>query len=157
MENTYTPLGLTFASLTKQYLSQLSRQLDDLPLSRYYYPLWLIAQHSGKIGQQHLGELLDADKVAVVRIVDFLEKEGFVHRQVNPADRRCHLLHVTESGRTLIPPIEHALRTTDELFLKLLSEDAGIPQLLARAVQQLKDKPGNRIALYYDKIGQDEE
>jgi MarR family transcriptional regulator, transcriptional regulator for hemolysin len=156
MKEAYTPLGLTFASLTKHYLSLLSFQLEDMPLNRYFYPFWLVAKHSGTIGQQQLGELLNADKVTVVRIIDYLEKEEFVERQVNPNDRRCHLLVATEFGLKHLPKIEDALAHTDKLFFKMLGDDAKIQSLLEHAVHQLKQLPGNRIALYYDNLSNDE-
>jgi DNA-binding MarR family transcriptional regulator len=88
------PLGKLFGLLTKQYISILSAKLENIPLNRYFYPFWLIAQNNKTITQQNLAKHLQADKVVVVRIVDYLENEGFIQRLPNPEDRRSHLLEI---------------------------------------------------------------
>ena len=148
------PLGITFAMLTRQYISVLSKRLSHIPLERYYYPFWLISQENGKIGQQQLVDQLQTDKVAVVRIIDYLEKEGFVKRKTNPDDRRCHLLEITPKGKSLAPEISKAIDETNKLFLSIV--DADFADKFASQIEQLGDRlkeiPGERIALYYDKI-----
>jgi len=159
MRQNSAPLGLTFALLTRQYISILSKRLTDLPIERYFYPFWLIAESSGKIGQQQLAELLNADKVTVVRMIDYLEKEGLVNRRTNPDDRRCHLLHVTEKGKPFVEKIERAIVETDKLFLSFV-KDSNVDTFvneIENLGNKLKEIPGDRIALHYDKIAEKNE
>ena len=156
MQQNSAPLGLTFALLTRQYISILSKRLTDLPIERYFYPFWLIAEYSGKIGQQQLAELLNADKVTVVRILDYLEKEGFVKRKTNPDDRRCHLLHVTKKGEPFVEKIGRAIVGTDKLFLSFV-DNPTFAHEIEYLGNKLKEIPGDRIALHYDKIAEKNE
>lgn len=156
MQQNSAPLGLTFALLTRQYISILSKRLTDLPIERYFYPFWLIAENSGKIGQQQLAELLNADKVTVVRILDYLEKEGFVKRRTNPDDRRCHLLYVTKKGEPFVEKIGRAIVETDKLFLSFVGNSTFADEI-EELGNKLKEIPGDRIALHYDKIAEKNE
>jgi MarR family transcriptional regulator for hemolysin len=148
------PLGKIFGLLTKQYISILSAKLEKIPLERYYYPFWLIAQHNEAITQQNLSKQLQVDKVVVVRIVDYLESVGFIIRTENPKDRRSHLLKVTAKGEPFISIIEEAIKSTDQLFLENISKDnqSSFPSELIDLANKMETVKGHRIALFYDNI-----
>jgi DNA-binding MarR family transcriptional regulator len=51
-----------------------------------------------------LGELADAlrcSKSTITGVVDTMERKGLVTREPNPADRRSHLLRLTDKGKAL--------------------------------------------------------
>ncbi|MEX2484251.1 MAG: MarR family transcriptional regulator [Brumimicrobium sp.] len=148
------PLGKLFGLLTKQYISILSAKLENIPLKRYYYPFWLIAENNKSITQQNLSKHLQVDKVVVVRIVDYLENEGFIKRLPNPEDRRSHLLEITKKGEPYVEVIENAIKDTDQLFLENMGQ--GKKSLFSQELIQLANKmetvKGHRIALFYDNI-----
>lgn len=148
------PLGKLFGLLAKQYISILSAKLEDIPLNRYYYPFWLIAQNNKTITQQQLSKQLHADKVVVVRIVDYLESAGFINRINNPEDRRSHLLEITEKGKPYINIIEDAIKSTDQLFLENIGEknQSSFPSELINLANKMETVKGHRIALFYDNI-----
>lgn len=148
------PLGKIFGLLTKQYISVLSAKLEEIPLERYYYPFWLIAQNNESITQQNLSKQLQVDKVVVVRIVDYLESIGFIIRTDNPKDRRSHLLKVTEKGEPYISIIENAIKCTDQLFLENISKEnqSSFTSELIHLADKMETVKGHRIALFYDNI-----
>ena len=151
------PLGKLFGNLTKQYIGILSNQLKEVPIERYFYPFLTIAKNSGEFTQQQLADKLSVDKVLMVRIIDYLEKNHFVERMINPADRRCHLLTVSKEGKKYISTIEKALQQTDQLFLDQL--DGSIRETFMIQLVQLNEKmnhlPSERIELYYNRITND--
>lgn len=51
-----------------------------------------------RISQQKLADLLGEDKSQVTRMVNRLEKEGYLTREVNPEDRREKLIAPTEKA-----------------------------------------------------------
>jgi len=148
------PLGKLFGLLTKQYIGILSAKLEDIPLNRYYYPFWLIAQNNKTITQQNLSKQLQADKVVVVRIVDYLESVGFINRIDNPQDRRSHLLEITEKGKPYVNIIEEAIKSTDQLFLENIDNknQTVFSEELINLADKMETIPGHRIALFYDNI-----
>lgn len=153
MDNTNLNLGWVLGYLTKQYVGYVMKQMEKSPVTRYYFPLYLIGKNSGKICQQQLADILLMDKVSLVRILDALTEEGFIDRKVNPADRRQHLLHVTESGAEWIPEIEKTLHETDNRFYGLISEKdrANFKQNLEIIVEATKQFTVEDVELYYNR------
>ena len=114
------PISRKLIRLGKLYLSELAKNIEHLEINRYYYVLTLICYHDGKLTQKALGEMLGKDKSAMVSIIDTLSEKGFVYREINPADRREHLLRVTEKAKIAVPEIVQAFEEmntnmTDEI------------------------------------------
>lgn len=153
LDDTNLKLGWILGYLTKQYVGHVMKQMEKTPVTRYYFPLYLIGKNTGKICQQQLADKLLMDKVSLVRILDALTEEGFIERKVNPADRRQHLLHVTKSGADWIPEIEKTLNETDALFFDLIPEKdrAIFKQNLEIIVEATKHFSVEDVELYYDR------
>jgi MarR family transcriptional regulator for hemolysin len=99
------PISRKLIHLGKVYLNVLSKRVDHLGINRYWYILSLIHASNGKLTQKALAEKLGKDKSAMVNIIDFLTEKGYVYREVNPADRRQHLLKVTPKAGNAVPEI----------------------------------------------------
>ena len=148
------PLGRVFGFLTKQYVGYLAKRMENTPIERYYFPLYLIGMNSGKISQQQLADQLLTDKVSMVRILDNLTEDGYVERRVNPNDRRQHLLYITEAGKPWVDEIERSLQETDAFFLEFVPEAyrAAFTEQLYRLVEATKDLPVEEVELFYNRI-----
>lgn len=109
------PLGRLFSLLGKGYLHILRSKLQHLDIDRYYYALVLIANHEGDITQQELTQLLDTDKVSVLRTVDYLSEKGYVQRVRKTNDRRKLDLLLTEKAKRAIPEIKKAFKEMNEM------------------------------------------
>jgi len=158
MQTDYQPLGFTFIALTKHYLNLLDEQLKDLPIEKYYYPFWYIAKNSGNINQQQMAACLDVDKVAIVRVIDYLENIGFVERKINPQDRRCHTLYVTELGLKHLPAVEQALQQTDKIFLEAMNSSCNAwHSELVQLQQKLKGSVLDKFTFDYKRISHEKE
>lgn len=146
-------LGRSFGYLTKQYIGRLTAKLEGVPIQRYYYPLYLIGKHSGKICQQQLADQLLMDKVSIVRILNALTEDGYIERKVNPKDRREHLLHITKKGKPWIKAIEKALKETDLEFLHFLPERSrsGFRKNLILLIEASKDFDVENVELFYNR------
>lgn len=146
-------LGRMLGFLTKQYIGHLARRMENTPIERYYYPLFIIGKHSGCITQQQLADQLLIDKVNMVRILDILSADGYIERKVNPADRREHLLFVTEKGLPWVDEIEQGLQETDALFLSLLpeSQQVSFRESLLQLIEQTRNMPVEQVELFYNR------
>ncbi len=82
---------------------------------------------------RELAAELVTDKPFVTQIVDALEKRGLVVRTVDPQDRRCRIVSLTEQGREAAQLSEEIL-TRPPAFLDVLSdEDLGaLTRILAK-------------------------
>lgn len=146
-------LGRMFGFLTKQYIGHLTRRMENTPIERYYYPLFIIGKHSGSITQQQLADQLLIDKVNMVRILDVLCTDGYIERRVNPTDRRQHLLYVTEKGLPWVDEIELGLKETDDLFLSMLDEEQRVifRNALLQLIEQTRNLPVEQVELFYNR------
>lgn len=152
-ENTI-PLGLVFGKLTKTYIAILSYKLGHLPIERYFYPCWLIAQNSGKLTQQELVNLLQSDKVTVNRIVAYLEKSKAIYKLKNMEDKRSINLFITEEFDAYVPQIEKALKETDQLFLEFVEKPSTFLCEIIQMSKELEVFPAAPISLFYERIKQ---
>ena len=59
--------------------------------------LWYLAGH-GPCRQRELAEYFEIDPAAVCRMLDSLEKGGFVARSAQQGDRRADVVRLTEKG-----------------------------------------------------------
>lgn len=116
------PVGRIMNNISRMYLAELHKKLNHLEIQRSYYPLMLIEAGNGKLTQQELATKLACDKVQVVRIIDYLSKQGYVNRSQDSNDRRKYNLKITEKAKKAIPDIKRTIDETNSLALDNLSE-----------------------------------
>jgi Transcriptional regulators len=147
------PLGRFFSFLTKQYIGKLTLCLEHTPVQRYFFPLYLIGKNNGKITQQEVADQLLMDKVSMVRILDTLQKDGFIVRKTNPEDRRERQLYITEKAEPWIKEIEKGIQETNEYFFSLLdpSLHANFKLILTELITKTQDIPADQFEFFYPK------
>jgi DNA-binding MarR family transcriptional regulator len=108
-------------------LSRLSKQAlratpeSELGMSlRHYMALWSIP---GSIPQQQLAEMLCIDANNTVILLNELETLGWVHRERDPADRRRHLVRITDEGQERLAHAVAAREIVEDDVLGPLSAD----------------------------------
>jgi DNA-binding MarR family transcriptional regulator len=78
----------------------------------------------GPISQQALGERLHVDPSNLVGSLNALERDGLVLRRRDPADRRRHIVEVTQEGIERLPACDNPVDALeDQLFAGLSSEE----------------------------------
>ena len=94
-------LNLTGCKL-KQFLAAKLRQMD-VPLTPEQFMLIDLLWNHGEMSQQQLADQMQNDKNSVTKLVDAIERKGFVVRQQNLNDRRSNTLVLTEKANQLKP------------------------------------------------------
>lgn len=96
--STYSYLLDRTARKVKQYAQRrFNAENFDITVDQ-----WLILKNlfqNNDLNQSELAELTGKDQPTLTRIVDLLCKKEFTERMMNPADRRCFLVHLTEKGK----------------------------------------------------------
>ena len=102
---------------------------------RHYVTLSYVANPGG-ISQQHLAQILMMDANNVVLLLNELEHEGWVRRVRDPADRRRHLVEITDAGQGKVDHAQAARETVEDDVLANLdaSERETLRRLLDKAV-----------------------
>jgi DNA-binding MarR family transcriptional regulator len=88
----------------------------------------------GAMSQQSLIEVLGVDPSVLVAILNDLERDGLASRRRDPADRRRHIVEMSDGGAALVTEIDAALTVVEkELFAGLTAaETATLHDLLTR-------------------------
>lgn len=71
---------------------------------------WLIIKvlmENPGISQQEIAEKVFKDNASVTRIIELLVKSKYLHRKVNPKDRRTSILTVTPEGEDIIEKVHN--------------------------------------------------
>jgi len=120
-EKLIEPMSRKLMGLGRTYLSVLGEQMGHLDINRYYYALTVICYHDGQLTQKALSEKLGKDKSLIVNIIDTLTERGFVYREINPVDRRQHLIKVTDKAKKAVPQIMEAFETINSRITEDIS------------------------------------
>lgn len=94
-------LNLTGCKL-KQFIAAKLRE-QDVPLTPEQFMLIDLLWNQGAMSQQQLADQMQKDKNSVTKLVDAIERKGFVVRQQNPHDRRSNTLVLTDKANLLKP------------------------------------------------------
>ena len=92
-------LNLTGCKLN-QFIAAKLRQ-ENVPLTPEQFLLIDLLWNQGSMSQQQLADQMQKDKNSVTKLVDAIERKGFVMRQQNASDRRSNTLVLTEKALEL--------------------------------------------------------
>jgi len=120
--------------LTKQIYRRTSEEQLGMRLKEFA-TLAMLHGHS-PIPQHELGELLCVDANNLVLLLNDLEAREFALRRRDPADRRRHLVEITEEGLRAFASAEKAIEGVEDEVLAPLTrqERMELQELLARAL-----------------------
>lgn len=92
--------------IARMYRTCFDREMSAHGLTRSQW--WLLAnlQYNDGVSQQRLAELLEMGKSAVGKLVDQLERKGWIERRPNPCDRRAYEIYLTPKIEPLNQEIE---------------------------------------------------
>lgn len=134
------PISRKLMFLGRAYLSVLGNQMDHLDINRFYYALTVIYFYDGELTQKALSEKLSKDKSIIVKVIDSLTEKGFVYREINAADRRQHLLKVTDKAKKAVPQIMQAFERMNKLAATNIS--ANDMETFERVLLKMKNNIG---------------
>ena len=115
-------IGFLISDVARLMRTAFDRRVRGLGLTRSQ---WLVINRLHRwpgATQSELAEMLEVEKATAGRMVDRMEKKGWVVRRPDAADRRVNRLHLTEEADLIqLQLSEIADRTVDDA-LGLLSE-----------------------------------
>ena len=135
MVNSTTP-GVTVLTTRLSRLIYRRTSEDLLGMTvKQFATLAMVREHS-PIPQQELGELLCLDANNLVLLLNDLEAKEFALRRRDPADRRRHLVEITDEGLRAFDSAEKGIESVEDDVLALLTRDQRVElqELLARAL-----------------------
>ena len=115
-------LNLTGCKL-KQFIAAKLRQ-KNVPLTPEQFLLIDLLWNQGPMSQQQLADQMQKDKNSVTKLVDALERKGFVVREQNREDRRSNTLVLTEKAEGLkLGAKQKGISILDEMLIGISEEE----------------------------------
>ena len=115
-------LNLTGCKL-KQFIASKLREAD-VPLTPEQFMLIDLLWNHGEMSQQQLADMMQKDKNSVTKLVDAIERKGFVIRKQNVNDRRSNTLILTEKANQLKPGAKQkGISILDEMLTGISEEE----------------------------------
>jgi DNA-binding MarR family transcriptional regulator len=129
------------------HLARLGRRAAGVGMSGCLRPRHLIALKVlgdyGAMTQHALGEALSLDPSNVVGLLNELEERGLITRRRDPADRRRHIVSLSDQGENELALSDCQFRAIEDDLLRALTpeERATLYDLLVRAVSGVTAQP----------------
>jgi DNA-binding MarR family transcriptional regulator len=137
-------LGVALRDASQRYTKLFESRAGALDLTLNQCRALVLIERNEGITQRQLADLLEVDAMALVRIIDRVEAQGWVRRMKTSEDRRARRLAVTSLAhpalaqiRTLVADINH-----QALAGFTSTECAQLLSLLSRLYTNLLDQPG---------------
>jgi len=107
-------LGYLVTDLGRLFGRVFDRRVAHLELTRAQWRALKRIGHDEGITQVELADQLDMEPIAVGRVIDRLQKAGFVERRADPADRRVWRLHLSPHSAAIMDQVETVARSVRE-------------------------------------------
>ena len=132
MENTFHMLLYRAFHAQRNYLRPF---LDDIGLGSGQPKLIAYLAEKGPCHQRQLADYFEVDPAAICRMLDSLEKGGFIVRQVDRSNRRAGLVGLTDKGILANQMWQNHCRDMEQVLLNGFSslEKEQFAQYLTRA------------------------
>ena len=147
------PLGKFMGAITKIYFGALSKKLEHLGTDRHFSILIAIDTAEQKCTQQYLSDLLNCDKVSMVRMLDYLVERKMITRSVNLKDRREHIIELTQKAKKIMPNIHAGVMEMNETaFRSVNKKDREMfYSCLATILKNIENLPANEVDIKLKK------
>ena len=120
-KSTTSGVAVLLTQLTKLIYRRTSEEQLGMRLKEFA-TLATLHDHS-PIPQHELGEMLCVDANNLVLLLNDLEAREFAVRRRDPADRRRHLVEITDEGLRALGSAEKAIEGVEDDVLTLLTRD----------------------------------
>ena len=133
-------IGFLISDVARLLRTAFDRRVRRLGLTRSQ---WLVINRLHRrpgATQSELAEMLEVEKATAGRMVDRMEKKGWVERRPDAADRRVNRLHLTSEADLIQLRLGRVAERTVDDALTLLSagERAAFSELMRRVKRQLQ-------------------
>jgi MarR family transcriptional regulator for hemolysin len=118
MPDRHTEFGLLVARLSRRLRQAVDAEMRLIGLTEATWrPLIYLRSLGEGVRQKELATAMSIEGPSLVRLLDSLERRGFIERREDESDRRARGIHLTRTGRDLAV---RAARIGNDLQKRLL-------------------------------------
>ncbi|MNC16905.1 Transcriptional regulator SlyA [compost metagenome] len=133
-------LGFLLGSTYRRISTAFARVLKPYDITPEQWSVLLMIVDQGGINQKEVAASAAKDQPTTARIVELLQKKGFITKTMNTSDRRAFQLYATEEGKALI---------NNTLTLEQQVIDTAVTGLTSEQLEQLR----KMLELIYHNTG----
>jgi len=93
--------GFLLAKAHQRLYGVFRKELAPFGITPPQFALLAFLWKEDGLSQTQVSEMTEVDRTTIGGLIDRLEIAGLVKRRPHPADRRTHLIHLTDRGRDL--------------------------------------------------------
>jgi len=101
-----TSFGVLVTDVTRLMRKHFDRRAVRFNLTRAQWRALKRVSYSEGMTQSELAEVLELEPIAIGRVIDRLQKAGFIERRADPADRRAWRLYLTQRAHAVVDDME---------------------------------------------------
>lgn len=121
--STHQSIGFRFGNMARKMSSLFAGKLKPYGITPEQWTVLYQVHLQEGINQKELALRSGKDQPSITRILDVLDKKGFIQRKPDPGDRRAYLIYATPSVQQIMDqtvPLELSLN--DELVAGITDE-----------------------------------
>jgi len=137
-------IGYMLSDVARLIRTVFDRRVRDIGLTRAQWLVLTRVYRRPGVSQTELADMLEIDRASAGRMIDRMEKNGWVERRPDAADRRINRLHLTRDARKVHADMWAIAEATVDDALSPLSatERAQYTELTAKVKGQLQNLAG---------------
>lgn len=150
ISNEHIPIGTQALILSKLYYGVVVKNLENLDIERYFSVLYFLMNNNGCC-QQTICNNMAIDKTAMVKVMNYLIKKGYVERRKNPDDKREQFIFLTKKGEKKTEKITKSFQSLDASMFADISQKKRTEFLntMSKLSANLKAMPSNDLFFNY--------
>jgi DNA-binding MarR family transcriptional regulator len=114
----------SMSALKRGMAGQMHAVIRDCPISHSQLELLATIRHMQPINFKQLAQQLYLTPGSISQLVEALEQQNLVQRQIDAKDRRVQTLQLTRKGNELLADIDKRRRSTlEEIMLGLTTQE----------------------------------
>jgi len=138
-------LGKLFSILHWQTRIYVEQQLASINLTWGEFHILMRLCHAGQMSQRDVTEQLHVSKATTSKMIQKLERDGYIKREQDTHDRRTYIIHTTSKAQRLHAKLKTISSTWNTILLQELPEQkqktviTGLNTMIQQALQANKE------------------
>ncbi|MGF7119303.1 MarR family winged helix-turn-helix transcriptional regulator [Methanobacterium oryzae] len=117
------PVSLMVSMIHRTHMIFINEKIKDIDITAGQIPFLMVLSREEGISQDDLASHFHIDKGVVARALRRLEDNKYLFREVDPENRRRHLIYLTSKGKGTVPIIKNIDKEWEDSMRSKISDD----------------------------------
>ena len=122
-ESSEVPLGLMISMIHRTHMIFVNDKIKHMDITAGQIPFLMVLSREEGITQDELAAHFHIDKGVVARALRKMEDNNYLFREIDPSNRRKHLIYLTGKGKSTVPQIISIDKQWEDSICSRVSKD----------------------------------